>query len=60
MISSSCCMYVDQVRSAKLMVLLSAGNVTLRRVWMECYKLDEEIRQSSINGIAFYTTSHHR
>ena len=46
------------VHSANLMVLSSAGNVTLRSVWMQCYKLDEEIRQS-MSRIAFYTTSHH-
>lgn len=46
------------VHSANFMVLPSAGNVTWRSVWMQCYKLDEEIRQS-MSRIAFYTTSHH-
>ena len=46
------------VHSATLMVLPSAGDVRSRSVWMQCYKLDEEIRQS-MSRIAFYTTSHH-
>ena len=46
------------VYSANLMVLLSVGNVMLMSVWMQCYKLDEEIQQS-MSRIALYTTSHH-